>query len=83
MKFINKITLFFSAIGISLLVVSLASTMQYANAHQKQLVSIGGKDYLFLVGSVNEPVFIDDKSGVEFFAYTPNSTDPLNSESNE
>ncbi len=46
----------------------LACTMQNANAHQKQLVSIGGKDFLFLVGSANEPVFIDDKSGIEFFA---------------
>lgn len=83
MKFINQTNVFFTTLGISILFVLLASTMQNVNAHQKQLVSIGGKDYLFAVGSANEPVFIDDKSGVEFFAYTPiNATDPLNSESN-
>ena len=83
MKFINQTNVFFTTLGISILFVLLASTMQNVNAHQKQLVSIGGKDYLFVVGSANEPVFIDDKSGVELFAYTPiNATDPLNSDSN-
>ena len=53
----------------SLLMLSVPS--QIAHAHQIQLFNIGGKDYLFVVGSVNEPVFIDDKSGVDFFAYTP------------
>ena len=51
-------------------------------AHQRQLFNIGGKDYLLVVGSQNEPVFVDDKSGVDFFAYTPAPKDPMNSQAN-
>ncbi len=83
MKYINNFIILSSAIGVSILFVLLVSTLQNASAHQKQLVSIGGKDYLFLVGNANEPTFIDDKSGVELFAYTPiNKTDPTNSDPN-
>ena len=82
MKHINNRVIILSAIGFSLLFVFSASTLQNANAHQKQLVSIGGKDYLLIAGSANEPVFIDDKSGVEFFAYSPDPNDPLSSDSN-
>jgi hypothetical protein len=55
---------------------------QSALAHQRALFTIGGKDYLLVVGSQNEPVFVDDKSGVELFAYTPDPKDPMNSQSN-
>jgi hypothetical protein len=37
---------------------------------------------LFVVGSISEPLYVDDKSGVELFAYWPNATDPLNSQAN-
>jgi hypothetical protein len=57
----------------------LSFTVQSISAHQRSLFSIGGKDYLFVIGSQNEPVFVDDKSGVDFFAYTPDPKDPLNS----
>ncbi len=43
------------------------------------MFNIGGKDYLLVVGSQNEPVFVDDKSGVDFFAYIPDLKDPMNS----
>jgi hypothetical protein len=69
------------ATGTLLLFASVAST-QFAFAHQRQLFTIGDKDYLFAVGSVNEPVFVDDKSGVELFAYWPNASDPINSQAN-
>jgi hypothetical protein len=69
------------ATGTLLLFVSVADT-QFAFAHQRQLFTIGDKDYLFVVGSVNEPVFVDDKSGVELFAYWPNASDPVNSQAN-
>jgi hypothetical protein len=55
---------------------------QSALAHQRALFTIGGKDYLLVVGSQNEPVFVDDKSGVDFFAYTPDPKDPMNSQAN-
>jgi hypothetical protein len=49
-----------------------------AFAHMRQLLTVGGKQYLLVVGSVNEPVYVGDKSGVDFFAYTPDPKDPLN-----
>lgn len=80
---INQNTLIFSAIatGTLLLFASVAST-QFAFAHQRQLFTIGDKDYLFVVGSINEPLYVDDKSGVELFAYLPNASDPVNSQAN-
>ena len=84
MKYFSNFTvLLSSAIGIVLLFILLTSTAHNASAHQKQLISIGDKDYLFVVGNANEPVFIDDKSGVELFAYIPlNKTDRLSTDSN-
>jgi hypothetical protein len=80
---INQHIIIFSAIatGTLLLFTSVAIT-QFAFAHQRQLFTIGDKDYLFVVGSINEPIFVDDKSGVELTAYWPNATDPLNSDAN-
>ncbi len=49
-----------------------------AFAHMRQLLTIGGKQYLLEVGSVNEPVYVGDKTGVDFFAWTPDPKDPLN-----
>jgi hypothetical protein len=63
-----------------ILVMSLNSHI--ALAHQRALFNIGGKDFLLVIGSQNEPVFIDDKSGVDFFAYTPDPKDPMNSRAN-
>jgi hypothetical protein len=59
------------------LILSIAIPSQFAFAHEKQLLSINEKPYLFVVGSVDEPVYINDKSGVEFFAYIPDPNDPL------
>jgi hypothetical protein len=67
----------------AIILVSSTGIQDVAFAHQRQLFTIGDKDYLFVVGSLNEPIFVDDKSGVEFAAYWPNATDPLNSEANE
>lgn len=36
-----------------------------ASAHERQLINIGGTDYLFVVGSLGEPVVVDDKTGVD------------------
>jgi hypothetical protein len=83
MKYFSNFTILSSAIGIVLLFMLLTSTVHNASAHQKQLFSIGGKDYLLVVGNANEPVFIDDKSGVELFAYIPlNKTDQLSTDPN-
>jgi hypothetical protein len=79
-----KLNLFlFGAIATAtIILVSSTGIQNVAFAHQRQLFTIGDKDYLFVVGSLNEPIFVDDKSGVDFAAYWPNATDPLNSDAN-
>lgn len=49
---------------VILAALSLAAPMA-AFAHERQLFSIGGADYLFVVGSLNEPIVVDDKTGVD------------------
>jgi hypothetical protein len=66
-----------------LAVMTMLISGQSAFAHQRQLLTIGGKPYLLVAGSVNEPVYIGDKSGVELFAYTPDPKDPLNDKAND
>jgi hypothetical protein len=64
------------------LLVSSYSIHQNVYAHQRQLFTIDNTDYLFVVGSLNEPIFVDDKSGVDFAAYSPDPNDPVNSKAN-
>jgi hypothetical protein len=64
----------------AILIFSINS--QIALAHQRALYTINGKDYLFVIGSLNEPVSVDDKTGVDFRGIWPNSTDPTNSQAN-
>ena len=64
----------------AILLFSLNS--QIALAHQRALYTINGKDYLFVIGSLNEPVSVDDKTGVDFRGIWPNATDPTNSQAN-
>jgi hypothetical protein len=51
-------------------------------AHQKQLYTIGNNKYLFVSGFLNEPVYVDDKSGVALYVYTPDPKDPMSTDSN-
>ena len=67
----------------AILVLSSTGILQnVAFAHQRQLFTIGDKDYLFVVGSIGEPLYVDQKSGVELFAYWPDPSDPVNSQAN-
>jgi hypothetical protein len=78
-KFVMITTLATAAI----LVLSSTGILQnMAFAHQRQLFTIGDKDYLFVVGSIGEPLYVDQKSGVELFAYWPDPSDPVNSQAN-
>jgi hypothetical protein len=69
-------------IVINAIFVSSFIFHQNAYAHQRQLFTIGDTDYLFVVGSLNEPIFVDDKTGVDFAAYSPDPNDPVNSKAN-
>lgn len=51
---------------ISVLVAVLAFFPLAASAHQHATFDIGGTQYDFVVGSLNEPVTVDDKTGVDF-----------------
>ncbi len=50
-----------------------------ASAHERQLINIGGTDYLFVVGSLGEPVVVDDKTGVDLRVQAADPKDPTNS----
>jgi hypothetical protein len=55
----NKYTLVAFALALTF------ATPMIAGAHERQLINIGGTDYLFVVGSIGEPIVVDDKTGVE------------------
>jgi hypothetical protein len=55
---------------------------QSGSAHESRLYTIGDQDYWITVGSIDEPVFVDDKSGVEAFISLADPADPLNADSN-
>jgi hypothetical protein len=68
---------------VAILLLSSSYILQnVAFAHQRQLFTIGDKDYLFVVGSLGEPLYIDQKSGVDFSAFWPDPSDPVNSRAN-
>jgi hypothetical protein len=53
-----------------------------ASAHESRLYSIGNQDYWITVGSIGEPVYVDDKSGAEAFISKADPTNPLDSNAN-
>lgn len=59
-------------------ILLFSMTASSAFAHMRQLLTIGGKQYLLEVGSQVEPPYVSDKNGVQFFAWTPDPKDPLN-----
>jgi len=70
-------------IGIfAMMSIITAPAMQAAYAHQRALFTINGKDYLFVIGSIDEPINVDDKTGVELRGIWPNATDPTNTSAN-
>lgn len=67
---------------LTILVGSVNSTLEDASAHENRLYNIGNKDYWVTVGSINEPVFVDDKSGAEVFVKAADQSNPLDSNAN-
>jgi len=63
-------------IGLALLAVTVP---QFVSAHERQLFNVGGTDYLMVVGSLGEPVVVDDKTGVDFRVVVADPADPTNS----
>jgi hypothetical protein len=63
--------------GLTLALALLTPVL--SSAHERQLINIGGTDYLFVVGSLGEPVVVDDKTGVELRVQIADPKDPTNS----
>ena len=59
--------------------VALLGLAGPAVAHQRQLLQVGGTDYLLVVGSLDEPVFTGDKSGVDLTVLVPDAASPMDS----
>jgi hypothetical protein len=66
-------------------ILVFAMTAGTASAHMRQLLTIvqqemiyQGVQYLLEVGSLDEPVYVGDKTAVDFFAWKPDPKDPLN-----
>ncbi len=52
---------------ISIVAVSFFLMIPFlASAHQHATYEIGGVEYEFTIGSLNEPIVVDDKTGVDF-----------------
>ncbi|MDQ2684922.1 MAG: hypothetical protein M3Y25_03640 [Thermoproteota archaeon] len=75
--------IFFIFLGIVFAISMLmAPVLQMSDAHQRALYNINGQDYLFVIGSLNEPVSVDDKTGVDFKATYPDPANPTDSRAN-
>lgn len=69
-----------AALSVAAVLISFMSMpIPQAFAHQRQLYTIGGQDYLIIIGSLNEPVFVDDKSGVDLRVLRADPNNPMNS----
>lgn len=68
----QKNILFFLVFLVAILVPSSAV------AHERQVFNIGGVEYLFTVGSLGEPIVVDDKTGVDLRVKQADRTDPGN-----
>jgi hypothetical protein len=74
----NNVSALTGAFALAALVF-FASVTPQAFAHQRQLYTIGGQDYLIVIGSLNEPIFVDDKSGVDLRVLRADPNNPMNS----
>ncbi|HEX2168836.1 MAG TPA: hypothetical protein VHF65_00925 [Nitrososphaera sp.] len=73
-----KVSVLTAALALAVMISFLSVTPQ-AFAHQRQLYTIGGQDYLIVIGSLNEPIFVDDKSGVDLQVLRADPNNPMNS----
>jgi hypothetical protein len=68
-----------TAVLALVVMISFVSVTPQAFAHKRQLYTIGGQDYLIVIGSLNEPIFVDDKSGVDLRVLRADPNNPMNS----
>lgn len=68
----------FKKLYISVMLVMFIVAPSLASAHERQVFNIGGVDYLFVVGSLGEPVVVDDKTGIDLRVKIADPKDPTN-----
>lgn len=66
------------SVRLTLLAVVLLSLPLTASAHERQAFRIGGKVYTVVTGFLNEPLFVDDKSGVYLRVRLADPKSPFN-----
>jgi hypothetical protein len=71
--FTRSLTL--AALGLSGLLLAPSGV----HGHQRQLLQVGQADYLLVIGSLNEPVYTGDKTGVDLTVLVPDPADPMDS----
>lgn len=74
----SRVSVLTAALALAVM-ISFVSVTPQAFAHQRQLYTIGGQDYLIVIGSLNEPIFVDDKSGVDLRVLRADPNNPMNS----
>jgi hypothetical protein len=74
----SKVSVLTATLALAVM-ISFVSLTPQAFAHQRQLYTIGGQDYLIVIGSLNEPIFVDDKSGVDLRVLRADPNNPMNS----
>ncbi len=63
---------------MSVMAASFILAPVFASAHERQLITIGGTDYLFVIGSLAEPIVVDDKTGLDLRIKIADKKDPTN-----
>ncbi len=74
----SNVSVLTAALALAVM-ISFVSVTPQAFAHERQLYTIGGQDYLIVIGSLNEPIFVDDKSGVDLRVLRADPNNPMNS----
>lgn len=72
MKVISMITKKMVSLGLALGL--LAGSVVGAQAHETHLYEIGGEYYRITVGSLNEPISVDDRTGVDLRVFRSQSS---------
>jgi hypothetical protein len=78
----NRNLVLSSVVSTSMVLILASIGIESVSAHERRLYTIGDQDYLIVVGSMNEPIFVDDRSGVVATVSSPDPTDPMNSQAN-
>jgi hypothetical protein len=61
---------------------TLPYRVQNILGHESRLYTIGNEDFWITVGSINEPVYVDNKSGAEVFVRMADPANPLDRNAN-